>query len=224
MEYARKVKEEIKILRDKILHMDISEECKNYNSEILSKFESYLSREDLPSIMDSEWGEKYIDQQYEKYIKTKSYRLATTRLIYLKNTPVKECHENFGGWASSSVYTNLIQSFFKNNNKILCACGEQACERCHGVYSRPDILRLACVIEWPDPSVPIELKKISKRFIMLHKLMPITLKCKKCHLLESKQIVKSHGEVCSHNKCKHKLSMKSRIKIIVKLLENKLRI
>ena len=178
----------------------------------------------MESIVNSELGKKYIDSQYEKYKKTKTYNVSTTHQSYPKGTPVKECHENFVGWASSSVYTNLIQSFFKNNKKILCACGEKACERCHGIYSRPDILRLACVMEWPDPSVPIELKKINERFIMLHKLTPITFKCKKCHLLESKQIEKSCGEVCSYNKCKHKLSIKSRIKIIVKLLENKLRI
>ena len=47
MEYAKKVKEDIKTLRDKILHIDIPEECKNYIREILSKFESYLSSEDL---------------------------------------------------------------------------------------------------------------------------------------------------------------------------------
>ena len=86
------------------------------------------------------------------------------------------------------VATKLVQTFFKTNATCLVCSVEGSIgnriERAHANITggtRPELLVAAIRYYWKSINQGIPISKIMKRFIALHKTVPILSLCQRCH-------------------------------------------
>ena len=104
--------------------------------------------------------------------------------VKFQNNSHEEVHDMLThGFFSNLVHSSFPRAYVKSHS---CAdCGKKSEQRCHGIgESRPELLKRALKVVWPDTKKPVTLREISEEFFRQHKKTGFDFKCTSCHKKE----------------------------------------